>query len=685
MRRGLVFSRSSAVYYFCVWRSSCEKGGMTIRRNKSFPSGSQNYDIHKHFPYRLQVQELENMASVETVSNTFRAINDGGSDRSQAQNGGNQENSWQGHSEGSLPRDYGSTSGGNEKRKCLYTPAMEDALRRRLKFFFMDPCSKFRARRHWPWKLSMQVLKIVIITVQIVIFGGQRSEVVEYFERNHVALKHLLLKGWEPSYETMPYPPATGAFAIYHKNDFFDSIDHAWQQYYNLQNISLTPLSLMRNNGTVDPMTMCWTHNNFVQFSNGSFVVGPGVVHNCTELVPVLSGGEPEYNIQKFLANNNISIEFERLLELKLEFQFGTFHLNLIETHYGPTCYRVAAKIGFTNYERSGQVIIDLDTNIGEMECSGKIMSPEAEEEELSVKKRAVAFDVVVILICLMSLLLCGRSLVRGWSLKRKTEKFFKVRFGKTLDFSDRMEFVNLWYILITVNDVVTIIGSAFKIQLEIRKFSISSENYDLCSIMLGLGGLMAWIGCLRYLGFFKKYNILILTLKTAFPNVLRFSVCALALYFGFMFCGWVILAPYHIKFRHLSTASECLFSLVNGDDMFVTFSATESDNTVVWYFSQVYLYVFVSLFIYCVLSLFIAVIMDTYETLKEYYAHGFPKSLLQCFIEECNDPINSGLYQRQHTETDGYECSLVSCFNMCCSHDPDRPNEHTGLLTRTI
>lgn len=115
----------------------------------------------------LIVSELENMASVETVSNTFRAINDGGSDRSQAQNGGNQENSWQGHSEGSLPRDYGSTSGGNEKRKCLYTPAMEDALRRRLKFFFMDPCSKFRARRHWPWKLSMQVLKIVIITVQV--------------------------------------------------------------------------------------------------------------------------------------------------------------------------------------------------------------------------------------------------------------------------------------------------------------------------------------------------------------------------------------------------------------------------------------------------------------------------------------------------------------------------------------
>jgi hypothetical protein len=55
----------------------------------------------------------------------------------------------------------------------------------------------------------------------------------------------------------------------------------------------------------------------------------------------------------------------------------------------------------------------------------------------------------------------------------------------------------------------------------------------------------------------------------------------------------------------------------VNGDDMFVTFSATLTQNNMVWYFSRIYLYIFVSLFIYCVLSLFIAVIMDVYETLK--------------------------------------------------------------------
>ena len=36
--------------------------------------------------------------------------------------------------------------------------------------------------------------------------------------------------------------------------------------------------------------------------------------------------------------------------------------------------------------------------------------------------------------------------------------------------------------------------------------------------------------------------------LKKAFPNMIRFLVGALMLYVGFMFCGWVVLGPYHIK-----------------------------------------------------------------------------------------------------------------------------------------
>lgn len=99
-------------------------------------------------------------------------------------------------------------------------------------------------------------------------------------------------------------------------------------------------------------------------------------------------------------------------------------------------------------------------------------------------------------------------------------------------------------------------------------------------------------------------------------------------------FCGGrhpeVVLVP--PQFRSLSMVSECLFSLINGDDMFVTFSGLQESSTLVWLFSQVYLYTFISLFIYMVLSLFIALITGAYETIKVEKASGSNLVVFLCF-----------------------------------------------------
>ncbi len=83
------------------------------------------------------------------------------------------------------------------------------------------------------------------------------------------------------------------------------------------------------------------------------------------------------------------------------------------------------------------------------------------------------------------------------------------------------------------------------------------------------------------------------------------------------MFCGWIVFGPYHTKFQSLSSTTETLFSLINGDDMYATFANLETQSFVIWLFSQIYLLSFISLFIYVVLSLFIALIIDGYETVK--------------------------------------------------------------------
>jgi mucolipin len=66
-----------------------------------------------------------------------------------------------------------------------------------------------------------------------------------------------------------------------------------------------------------------------------------------------------------------------------------------------------------------------------------------------------------------------------------------------------------------------------------------------------------------------------------------------------------------------LATTSECLFSLVNGDDMFATFRSLATESPLLWWYTRIYLYSFITLFIYAILSLFTAIILDTYETIK--------------------------------------------------------------------
>lgn len=49
----------------------------------------------------------------------------------------------------------------------LDSEVKEECLREDLKFYFMNPCEKYRARHQIPWKLGLQILKIAMVTTQV--------------------------------------------------------------------------------------------------------------------------------------------------------------------------------------------------------------------------------------------------------------------------------------------------------------------------------------------------------------------------------------------------------------------------------------------------------------------------------------------------------------------------------------
>lgn len=53
----------------------------------------------------------------------------------------------------------------------LDSEVKEECLREDLRFYFMNPCEKFRARQQIPWKMGLQILKIVMVTTQVMILS----------------------------------------------------------------------------------------------------------------------------------------------------------------------------------------------------------------------------------------------------------------------------------------------------------------------------------------------------------------------------------------------------------------------------------------------------------------------------------------------------------------------------------
>uniref|UniRef100_A0A8D0ALR3 Mucolipin TRP cation channel 3 n=1 Tax=Sander lucioperca TaxID=283035 RepID=A0A8D0ALR3_SANLU len=503
----------------------------------------------------------------------------------------------------------GPTPWADHQHQCLEDLDNVECLRRKIKYYFMNPCEKYHARGRKPWKLVVHDLKILS-------FGLSNQMVVTFKEENLMTFKHLFLKDYVVG--------GMDTYAVYRQADVYDHIDYIIEQYGHLHNITVGNHEYEKNGAFYTPLSVCqeFYRNGTIYPGNETFQIDAqletGMMHDCLSYEWKNTKNTLPLNQITFVLKA-INLQTVRHRELPDCYDFTVIVSHLICLH------------GSENTNGSHQTMSKLNVSV-----------PSAARHIYLT----VLFDCLIIITCITSFTLCTRSVINGIKLQFN-------RCGKEVPWSDKLEFVNGWYILIIASDIMTIIGSILKIEIQSKVLT----SYDVCSIFLGIGTMFVWIGVIRYLGYFRKYNILILTLRAAFPNVIRFICCAGIIYLSYCFCGWIVLGPYHEKFRTLNTVSECLFSLINGDDMFSTFKNMQQKSSLVWIFSRVYLYTFVSLFIYMILSLFITIITDTYDTIKQQQQSATPTSELQKFLSLCKDLPNSGVYRLNEN----------SCFLNCC------------------
>ncbi|KAL7984952.1 hypothetical protein Chor_003522 [Crotalus horridus] len=515
----------------------------------------------------------------------------------------------------------------------------EESLKKDLKFYFMNPCEKYRARGQIPWKLGLQILKIVMVTTQLILFGLSNQLVVSFKEENTIAFKHLFLKNYSGVDED------DYSCSVYTQQDVYNSIFFAISQYQQLKNISLGTLGYEQDEDDMAGLQICKQQykKGTTLSSNDTLHIDSTIETECIHLKPQDLSTK---DISDLKNSTFFNLEFYRLIQVEIYFKLKGIDLQTIHTRELPDCYEFENTITFNNMAHSGKMKIYFDTDADIQECKEWNISGSLVQKNTQY---ILVFDGLVIVSCFASLILCTRSIILALRLQKRFVNFFLEQYKRHVCSTDRLEFINGWYVLVIISDIMTIIGSIMKMEIKAKNLT----SYDVCSIFLGTSTLFAWVGVIRYLGYFQTYNVLILTMQASLPKVLRFCCCAGMIYLGYTFCGWIVLGPYHEKFEDMNTVAECLFSLVNGDDMFATFAQIQQKSTIVWLFSRLYLYSFISLFIYMILSLFIALITDAYDTIKKYQQTGVPVTDLHEFLKKSNNE-NYGLGQR-------------TSMNICC------------------
>ncbi|XP_035764108.1 mucolipin-2-like [Neolamprologus brichardi] len=328
----------------------------------------------------------------------------------------------------------------------------EDNLRDDLRYYFMSPCEKYRARRHIPWKMGVQILKIIMVTTQLVLFGLNNQLVVSYKEENTMALKHLFLKGYSGVDED------DYSVAVYTKHDVYESLFYVMDQHSQLDQLSVGPISYAEDeNSKLLPLTICKEY-----YRRGSVEPSDEIYDIDAQLETVCMSHDPKTaNLWRTENSSFFNLDFYRLVDIKITFQLKGINLQTVRSRELPDCYSFFVTITFDNQCHSGKVKLFLDIDAESSACRDWKISGTAQKNTHYL----LVFDAFVILMCLTSAVLCTRSIILA------------VRLLQNL------------------------------------------TNYDVCSIFLGTSTLLVWVGVIRYLGYFQKYNVLILTMKASYQK----------------------------------------------------------------------------------------------------------------------------------------------------------------------
>ncbi len=392
-------------------------------------------------------------------------------------------------------------------------------------------------------------------------------------------------------------------------------------------------------------------------------------------------------DIVSYFKSKRKHLQFTSIARITLSMTLNTVYLNGVSKSNLPDCLKFHINIVFDNSKGDGRMCVDLNIKGTPQTCNGKAEFSSQDIIEV------VLLYFPILLCSVISVIIAILRLRHSNNLRREVSTALeKKEEGKRLSISEQFSiFCDMWDITVIIMSFLAVAGISLKLLLEHRRESRSTDCYNNCAIILGTAAFLAWTSMVRYMNFSKDGSILLETIKIVFSRILCFLFCVAFMFVGFTFCGWLVLGPYNAKYKDYSTASDTLFALANGDDVYTTFENVDSHQTTMWTYNQVFLVIYVVIFLIVVLNVAIAIFNDGYEEIKKVYDKrdkGEPVNKIEEFLfeepavkKDLNVCTFKDIFYCCQERDDGVNPSIIK-VNQIEQRREQNPTENTPLIS---
>uniref|UniRef100_A0A8D0E8N3 Mucolipin extracytosolic domain-containing protein n=1 Tax=Salvator merianae TaxID=96440 RepID=A0A8D0E8N3_SALMN len=140
----------------------------------------------------------------------------------------------------------------------------------------LHPCDRFCGKGHKSFKLVTQLIKILIVTIQLILFGLSSQMVVNFKEENIITVKHLFLKDYSDGSEE--------THVAYTQADVSDHMFYAVDKYLAIPNETSGGYEYVHKAGTNQlALMLCQQHyyKGRIDPANDTFNIDLKVITEC--------------------------------------------------------------------------------------------------------------------------------------------------------------------------------------------------------------------------------------------------------------------------------------------------------------------------------------------------------------------------------------------------------------------